>query len=103
MNTNTIPQHTATVDLGTVIIAGTVYAVTEAHFSSYTDGITGDERPASSNVTLTGPRGAAYFLRGFTGPDTGLRQVISWKSGQPLRKNGNEIRVIRIGDVIETA
>jgi hypothetical protein len=48
-----------------------------------------------------------YFLRGFLyrkgQGDTGLRQVISCKSGQPLRVLGNEVRVYHIGDQIEVA
>lgn len=103
MTTKTLPQHLGDTDLGTVALGATTYQITESHFSAYTDGITGETRPASSTVTLTGPRGASYFLRGFLGADTGLRQVISWKSGQPLRQRGNEIRVIRIGDLIEVA
>lgn len=56
-----------------------------------------------TEVHLTGPRGAGYFLRGFLGKDDGLRQVISWKSGAPLRVRGNEVRVVAVGDVIEVA
>jgi hypothetical protein len=55
------------------------------------------------NTWLYGPRGATYFLRGFLGTDTGRRQVISWKSGQPLRVRGNEVRVNILGGVIEVA
>lgn len=51
---------------------------------------------------LTGARGAVYFLREFTGEDTGRRQVISWKSGAPLRdKCGREVRVLLVGDIIQ--
>lgn len=52
---------------------------------------------------LTGTRGGVYFLRSFLGEDNGLRQVISWKSGQPLRVRGNEVRVYALGDIIEVA
>ena len=60
---------------------------------------------ASGNVEtwLHGPRGAVYFLRPYLGPDAGLRQVISWKSGSELRVNGNRVRVYLIGDRIEVA
>lgn len=75
-----------------IVLAGTTYTV---EIQTYDDG--------RQTVHLTGPRGAAYFLREFLGADTGLRQVISWKSGQPLRRKGNEIRVVHIGDVIEVA
>jgi hypothetical protein len=54
-------------------------------------------------VWLTGARGGVYFLREFAGNDTGLRQVISWKSGQPLRVAGNEVCVYHVGNVIEVA
>lgn len=73
-----------------VELAGKPYAV---EIQTYADG--------STDVHLTGPRGALYFLREFLGADTGVRQVISWKTGQPLRSKGNEIRVVHIGDVIE--
>lgn len=56
-----------------------------------------------NDTVLTGTRGAQYFLRKFLGEDKGLRQVISYKSGQPLRIAGNEIRVRHIGDIIEQA
>lgn len=89
MNTTTTPaKHLAPVTLGK-----TTYQV---------------EYWADSDTTvLTGPRGAQYFLRGFLyrrgASDTGLRQVISFKSGQPLRVRGNEVRVYLLGDVIEVA
>ena len=101
-HTDTLPTAT-TVERGTVTLGTTTYKVTEIQLSTYTDAITGDARPASSEWHLTGPRGAVYFLRGFLGTDTGVRQVISWKSGQPLRVRGNEVRVIQLGDVIEDA
>lgn len=52
---------------------------------------------------LTGARGAVYFLRGYLerGGDSGRRQVVSWKSGQPLRVRGNEVQVMHVGDIIE--
>lgn len=77
---------------GTVMLAGSLFRIEVQTLES-------------GNVTtwLYGPRGAAYFLRPYLERkgDTGLRQVISWKSGAPLRKNGNEIRVHQIGDVLE--
>jgi hypothetical protein len=54
-------------------------------------------------VWLYGPRGAVYFLREYMGEDDGLRQVISWKSGAPLRVKGNEVRVFHLGNIIEIA
>lgn len=89
-----------TTTLPTVILAGTEFAVREYIFT-YTD--RDGEVRTGGEVFLTGPRGAEYFLRGFLGDDSGIRQVISCKSGAPLRKLGNEVRVIRIGDILEQA
>ena len=51
---------------------------------------------------LTGSRGASYFLRPFLGEDNGLREVISFNSGAPLRdKCQRPVRVLLVGDVIE--
>jgi hypothetical protein len=64
-----------------------------------------DYTDRSSHTTwLHGERGAVYFLRPYAerGGDTGLRQVISWKSGAPLRQQGNEVRVVEFGTHIET-
>jgi hypothetical protein len=84
-----------TFDLGTVTLGRTTYTVTE---QAYRDG----RHPASTY--LTGPRGATYYLRPFIerNGDSGLRQVISMGSGNPLRVRGNEVRVWHLGDVIET-
>lgn len=106
MTTNTspsLPQVLETRELPAVTLGATTYQVTETVYSEWTDRVTGKTFPGSTELHLAGPRGATYFLRGFIerGGDTGLRQVISWKSGQPLRQRGNEIRVVRIGDVIE--
>lgn len=79
-------------DNGTVTLGRTTYTVETQTFDS-----------GRSITMLTGPRGAVYFLRGFLGEDTGRRQVISFKSGQPLRVRGNEVRVLHIGDQIEVA
>ncbi len=83
-----------TFDRGTVKLGRTTYKVTE---SVYRDG----RHPSSTY--LTGPRGATYYLRPFLGEDTGLRQVISMGSGNPLRVQGNEVRVYHLGSHIEVA
>jgi hypothetical protein len=75
-----------------VVLAGTTYRVQRMTYD-------GDVLP--ENVFLYGPRGGGYFLRGFLGDDNGLRQVISWKSGAPLRVAGNEIRVVDVAGVLE--
>lgn len=85
---------TATYTLQTeapVVLAGRVFTVE----SQTTD---------SGNVQtwLTGGRGAVYFLRPFLGEDNGLREVISFKSGAPLRdKCQRPVRVLLVGDIIE--
>lgn len=84
-------------EAGTVLLGATTYRV-EVHEWTYPD-----PQPVSTETYLIGPRGARYLLRGFLGPDTGLRQVISMTSGAPLRVRGNEIRVHQLGDIIETA
>lgn len=79
-------------DNGSITLGRTTYTAETQTFES-----------GRSQTMLTGPRGAVYFLREFLGEDTGLRQVISFKSGQPLRVRGNEVRVYHIGDQIEVA
>lgn len=58
-----------------------------------------------ADTFLAGPRGARYLLRPFIerDGDSGLREVISMTSGQPLRVRGNVVRVHHIGDCIEVA
>ena len=92
------PVTTTVTTLQPVTLAGTPYTV-EEHVYTWTraDGSTA----TGVDVFLTGPRGALYILRGFLGHDDGERQVISCTSGAPLRKLGNEVRVVRIGDVLE--
>lgn len=83
-------------DLGTITLGRTTYrAMRQTHTSG--------DAAGTSTVHLTGPRGAGYFLRGYLGEDTGLRQVISWKSGAPLRDSRTqaEVRVLEFGDHIE--
>lgn len=88
----TTAEYTMT-DAGTVTLGRTTYRVETQTMT------------ATGNVEtwLHGPRGAVFFLREYLGADDGLRQVISWKSGAPLRVNGNEVRVYLLGNVIETA
>jgi hypothetical protein len=80
-------------DLGEVTLGRSTFRVER---QDYTDS-------ARHMTWLHGSRGAVYFLRGYMerGGDTGLRQVISWKSGAPLRQQGNEIRVLEFGTHIE--
>lgn len=87
------PQYVM-VDAPPVTLAGTTYTVQRQEY---------DDRPGHEMVWLTGPRGAVYFLRPYNerNGDSGLRQVISWKSGTELRKRGNEVRVTYLAGVIE--
>jgi len=60
------------------------------------------EHPASDTVFLTGRRGGVYFLRQRVGELTGRYDVISFKSGAPLRdKAQRPVQVYWLGDVIE--
>lgn len=87
-----------TVHDGTVTLRGTTFNVERITFT-YDDGTENTE------THLIGARGAAYLLRGFIerGGDSGIRELISLKSGAPWRKHGNAIRVIEIAGVIEEA
>lgn len=76
-----------------VKLGKTTYAVHTLHI----------HETGSTVTNLVGPRGAIYFLREFLGDDTGLRQVISFSSGNPLRVQGNEVRVYHLGNIIEVA
>jgi len=79
---------------GTITLAGTTYEVTTWTHETF-----------DTRTVLRGPRGGEFFLRPFIerNGDTGLRQVISYKSGQPLRVRGNEVRVYLLGSMIEQA
>lgn len=74
-----------------VTLAGTTYTVEHQVYAT-TGGCT---------TWLTGPRGAVYFLRAYSNDNTGLRQVISFKSGTELRRRGNEVLAVLVGDVVE--
>ena len=93
-----------TIEREPVTLGTTTYAVSETHHE-WIDHMRNDEKCMNITVWLTGPRGAQYFLRPYIerNGDTGLRQVISWKSGQPLRVRGNEVRVYHLGDIITVA
>lgn len=82
-------------DRDPVKLGKTTYAVHTLHI----------HETGSTITNLVGPRGAIYFLRPYNerNGDTGLRQVISFSSGNPLRVQGNEVRVHLLGDIIEVA
>lgn len=86
---------TTTQTAATVTLAGQTFT-TEVHRSEVS--------PSCDTVYLTGKRGGVYFLRGFLGEQTGYYEVISWKSGAPLRdKCQRPVRVHWLGDIIEQA
>jgi hypothetical protein len=81
MDTNTQPT--------TVTLAGQTFTTEQA-----------DGGP----MFLTGKRGGVYFLRGYSNDNTGRHQVISWKTGQPLRdRTQKAVEVFWLGDIIERA
>lgn len=81
---------------GTVTLRGTTFNV-ERMTISYADGT------ETTETHLIGARGAVYLLRPFLerDGDSGIRELISLKSGAPWRKHGNAVRVIEIAGVIE--
>lgn len=52
-----------------------------------------------NSAYLIGPRGAIYNLVPFD--RSGVFQLISFNSGQAMRRQGNEVLVIRLGDIFE--
>ena len=89
--TNPRPEDDATTTAATITLGVTTYRV---------EHVTTDH---ARSTYLIGPNGARYYLRPYSGPDTGLRSVISMTTGAPLRKHGNRVRVHQLGDVIELA
>ncbi len=90
---------TATTEHGApVVIAGRLFTV-EVTTSTFDIG----NGPQSRTSTfLVGARGAYYYCRPYLNDDSGVRQVISWKSGAPLRdKYQRPVRVLVLGDVVE--
>lgn len=79
-----------TISLGQVALgARSVYQVREMHFKQ-TD---------RTDTYLVGPRGSTYTLVPY-GKD-GAFQAFSLNTGAPLRRHGNEVLFIRLGDMIE--
>jgi hypothetical protein len=74
---------------GTITLAGKTFRVEVQHYTA----------TGGNMVWLHGPRGGTYFLRAYIerGGDTGIRQVISWGSGKPLRN----LHVVEIAGQIE--
>jgi hypothetical protein len=79
--------------MNTINVAGQVFTVSTETFKAY---------PGGFMTVLTGKRGGRYFLRPFNGAHEGSFEVISDKTGAPLRdKAGRAIVVFCIGVVIE--
>lgn len=90
MTTTTAPGYVTT-NAAPVVLDGKVFTVEVQTMDS-----------GSQTTWLYGQRGGVYFLREFLGEDTGKREVISWKSGAPLRDRCQRpVRVLLVGDVIE--
>ncbi len=88
-----LTSMTPTASGPTATINGSNYRV-ERHPFSY---------PGGEIVYLIGARGGTYFARPYSGEHTGIFEVVSNKSGQPLRdKYGKAVRVTILGDIIET-
>lgn len=89
--------ETVETKLGTVTLGGRTFT---AEHTCAAAGGTGN-----GLVILTGPRGGTFFLRGYLAKkDAGVYQVISFKSGAPLRdKCGREVHAFWMGDIIEDA
>lgn len=90
--------NTTTTEDGTIELRGTKFEV-QRMTHTFNDGET------TTDTYLYGPRGAMYMLRPFIERkgDSGIRELISMKSGAPWRKRGNPVRVIEIAGVIEEA
>lgn len=57
-----------------------------------------------NEIYLNGGRSALYFLRGFIGEDTGVRNIVSVTGGvgEPIRdKSSRRIRVLVLGNMIQ--
>lgn len=79
-------------DAGTIKLGRTTYKVEIQKMDSDGEDIT----------WLKGPRGAAYMLQPTSMLEpTGVCRVRSFSSGAPLRVQGNEVRVVMLGNAIE--
>lgn len=79
-----------TVALGQVTIGPrSTYQVHETHFTA----------TGRTETALIGPRGSVYTLMPY-GKD-GAFQAVSFNTGAALRRHGNEVLFIRLGDMIE--
>ncbi len=79
-------------DAGTIKLGRTTYEVEIQKMDSDGEDIT----------WLKGPRGAAYMLQPTSMlQPTGVFRVMSFASGSYLRVQGNEVRVVMLGNAIE--
>lgn len=78
-------------DAGTIKLGRTKYTVEIQNVDN-----------CESTTWLKGPRGAAYILQPVNMlKDDGVRRIISFGSGAPLRVKGNEVRIVILGDIVE--
>lgn len=93
--------HLDTVNAAPVIIDGKVFTV-EVTTHRWVDHLRGDLACEAVSTYLRGQRGALYLCRGFLRDSTGLAEVVSVKSGAPLRDRCQRpVRVLVLGDVVE--
>lgn len=79
-------------DAGTIKLGRTTYKVEIQKMDSDGEDIT----------WLKGPRGAAYMLQPTSMlKPTGVFRIMSFASGSYLRVQGNEVRVVMLGNAIE--
>lgn len=78
---------------GKITLAGTQFSVQTATTAD------ADGKVTHVETHLLGARGSLYLLRPYG--TTGVFQVVSLNTGAPWRKQGNEIRVVQLGGIIE--
>lgn len=77
---------------GTFTIGRTTYVVRELHYPT----------TGNSELEMIGPRRSVYMLQAIRN-SPGVYRAISWNTGQAWRRQGNEVRVIALGDIFEAA
>ena len=83
-------------DAGTVKLGRTTFKVRIQQLDAT------DEFEGSTVTWLQGPRGGDYTLEPVSHfNNTGIFRLLSFNSGSFLRVQGNELRVLMVGDLIE--
>lgn len=83
-----------------VKIGKTTYKVDVWHHE-WVDHVRDDAECSNIVTVLTSPRGTQYKLTPVRHPYDGVCRLYSLGSGRELRKQGNAVRVVHIGDIIE--